>query len=113
MICNGCGNQAAYAVRTTYGDGRVEESCNACGGGHSMANVPDVYFKEPYVDEHLGSEEFPGPKTINSRAEKAYWLKKCNLREGGDRVHGANKFDPISHRHAEESLRRPPQRRAQ
>ena|SRR5258708_17728232 len=110
MTCNSCGNAAAYAVRSVYDSGRIIDSCDRCGGQRSLCNTPDVYFKEAYVDEHLGSEEFPGPKRINSRAEKAYWLKKCNLRESGDRHHGATSFDPISHRHAEESLRHPPQR---
>jgi len=68
--------------------------------------IPDVYFKEPYLDEHLASEEHPGAKFISSRREKKYWLEKCNLREAGDRVHGASSFDSISHRHAVESLRR-------
>lgn len=66
----------------------------------------DIYFKGEYTDEHIASEEHPGPKRIASRADKKYWLQKCNLREAGDRFHGATSFDPISHRHAEESLRR-------
>lgn len=106
MICQNCGNPAAFAVKTVYGDGRLQDSCDQCGGLTSIGNVPDVYFKEPYVDEHLATQDHPGPKFVGTRAEKAYWLKKCNLREAGDRVHGANSFDPISHRHAEESLRR-------
>lgn len=81
--------------------------CDLCGGTRTVSGNPDVYFKGTYVDEHLANEEHPGPKTITSRAEKAYWLKKCGLRESGDRVHGATSFDPISHRHAKESLRRP------
>ena len=85
---------------------QVFDSCDWCGGSHSIANTPDVYFKQPYVDENLASEEHPGPKFIGSKAEKAYWLKKCHLREAGDRVHGSTSYDPISHRHAEESLRR-------
>lgn len=66
----------------------------------------DIYFKEPYWDENISSEEHPGAKFISSRGEKKAWLEKCNLREAGDRVHGANSFDKISHRHAMESLRR-------
>lgn len=66
----------------------------------------DIYFKGPYWDEHIASEEHPGPKFISSRGEKKAWLEKCNLREAGDRHHGATSFDKISHRHAIESLRR-------
>lgn len=105
MTCNACGNAHAHILEVVYSkkEGRCER-CNACGA--SGGGAPDVYFKGAYVDENLSSEEFPGPKSISSRAEKKYWLEKCNLREAGDRVHGATSFDPISHRHAMESLRR-------
>jgi hypothetical protein len=106
MICRNCGNASAYAIRTVYDDGRMQDTCDSCGGMRSIGNTPDVYFKAPYLDEHLGSEEHPGPKFIGSKAEKKYWLEKCHLREAGDRVHGATSYDPISHRHAEASLRR-------
>jgi hypothetical protein len=101
QACNNCKNPAPYAkvIRETV------EWCDRCGIG-ALTSIPDVYFKEPYVDEHLGNEAHPGPKRINTRAEKAYWLKTCGLREAGDRVHGATSFDPISYRHAQESLRR-------
>lgn len=58
------------------------------------------------MDENLSSDEHPGAKFISSRREKKYWLDKCNLRESGDRTHGASSFDKISHRHAMESLRK-------
>jgi hypothetical protein len=106
MNCNGCGNDAAYAVRTVYDDGRLQDSCDRCGGGRSIANVPDVFFKEPYFDENLGSQDDPGPKFIGSKSEKAYWLKKRNLREAGDRVHGATSFDPKYSRIAHDNYRR-------
>ena len=105
MDCRNCGNVLAYVVRTVYDDGRMVDSCDRCGGA-TLTPQPDVYFKNPYLDENLASAEHPGPKFIGSKAEKAYWLKKCHLREAGDRVHGATSFDPISHRHASESLRR-------
>jgi len=79
------------------------EMCDGCGA--STAGVPDVYFTKPYFDEHIASQDFPGGKFIGSRREKKLWLEKCNLREAGDRVHGATSFDPISHRHATESLK--------
>ncbi len=68
--------------------------------------APDVYFKGQYTDHNLSNWEHPGAKVISSRSEKKYWLEKCNLREAGDRVHGGTSFDPISNRHATESLRR-------
>ena len=66
----------------------------------------DIYFKEPYWDENISSEEHPGAKFISSRGEKKAWLEKCNLREAGDRHHGASTFDRISNRHAMKSLGR-------
>jgi hypothetical protein len=106
MFCNNCGNEAAYAIKTIYGGGQIQEWCDRCGSSRSIANVPDVYFKEAYVDEHLSSAEYPGPKRIGTRAEKAAWLKKCNLREAGDRVHGSSSFDPKYSKTAIENYRR-------
>lgn len=104
MTCGGCGNDKAYASRITFSKEGKHESCDACSGG--FRGTPDVYFKGAYWDEGLSSQDHPGAKYITSRREKEFWLKKCNLRESGDRVHGATSFDSISHRHAMESLRR-------
>lgn len=105
MICGGCGNEKAYSLQIKFSKNEgKKEFCEACG--FKAGGVPDVYFKGEYIDENLSSEEHPGPKLIRSRQEKKYWLKKCNLREAGDRFHGATSFDTISHRHAMESLRR-------
>jgi hypothetical protein len=105
MECKGCGNQKAYGLQIKYTkEGVKEESCNKCGAYFN--GLIDVYFKQPYVDEHLASEEHPEPKHINSRSDKKYWLEKCGLRESGDRVHGANNFDRISHRHGTETMRK-------
>lgn len=103
-VCEGCGNTNAHLLQFAATREGMVKSCDGCGA--RSTGVPDVYFKEPYVDHNLSSEQFPGPKTISSRAEKKFWLNKCNLREAGDRVHGASSFDPISNRHAMESLRR-------
>ena len=102
--CENCGNESPARIQYSFIGRKLFKCCDRCGA--SNTTVPDVYFKGSYVDEHLASEEFPGPKRISSRSEKKMWLDKCNLRESGDRVHGATSFDPISHRHAEESLRR-------
>lgn len=105
MECRGCGNTHAWAVKTSYGDGYVEESCNGCGfnGG---SGVGDVYFKKPYFDRNLSTQEEPKGQFVTSRNHKAALLKKFGLREAGDRVHGSNGFDSIAHRHSQESLRR-------
>lgn len=104
MICSGCGNKKAYVLETAYLEEVKVMRCDKCGS--HVSTLYDVYFKNPYWDEHIGSEEFPGPKFISSRADKKYWMEKCNVREAGDRVHGATSFDKISNRHAMESLRR-------
>jgi hypothetical protein len=105
MKCEGCGSDSAYLIQMGFDDkGNKWERCNGCGG--YARGTPDVYFKGAYLDENLSSQEHPGPKMITSRQEKKYWLAKCNLREAGDRVHGATSFDQISSRHAMESLRR-------
>ena len=104
MICDSCGNKNAHLIQVAWNakTGR-NACCDKCGAqGHG---VPDVYFKGEYVDENLSSEQYPGPKLIRSRQEKKMWLQKCNLREAGDPVHGMTRFDPISHRHAVESLK--------
>lgn len=106
MTCRNCNNEAAYAVRTVFDNGEPFDSCDRCGGARSIGNVADVYFKEPYWDQNLSSEAHPGPKFITSKTEKAYWLKQCNLREAGDRVHGATSFDPTYSRVAHENFRR-------
>lgn len=74
--------------------------------GGTARGPADVYFKEPYWDENISSEEHPGAKFISSRGEKKAWLERCHLREAGDRNHGASSFDKISHRHAMKSLGR-------
>lgn len=106
MNCRNCKNEAAYAVRTIYDSGELIDSCDRCGGLSSIANVPDVYFKQPYWDQHLGSQDDPGPKFIGSKSEKAYWLKKRGLREAGDRVRGVDSFQASYSREAFKNLRK-------
>jgi len=96
----------AYAVRTVFDNGEMIDSCDQCGGARSIANVPDVYFKQPYYDQHLGSPDDPGPKLISSKAEKAYWLKKRGLREAGDRIGGVDSFQASYSREAFKNLQK-------
>lgn len=108
MECERCGSKKAYLVQIVYSDQGRFVKCNDCGG--KSHGTPDVYFKGEYVDEHLSSGEFPGPKLIRSRQEKKMWLDKCHLREAGDSVHGMTRFDPISYKHAMKSLQNGPER---
>lgn len=115
MNCSGCKNDNAWAVhpKKEVLTGRVYEECNLCFDS-SIPSHPDVYFKEPYWDENLSDFDDPAydPKRgtfIRSKAHKAYVMKKCGLREDGDRKHGWRAFDPSYSKRAMESLnnRRP------
>lgn len=112
MDCKGCGNSEAWAVHPKKEKltGKVFEECNRCFDS-SIPAFPDVYFREPYWDEYLCDYDDPSysPKRgtfIQSRAHKAYVLKKCGLREDGDARGGARKFDPLYSRIAHENFRK-------
>lgn len=68
--------------------------------------MPDVYFDRPGTHHGIGDPATGEPIFITSKAHKAYEMKKQNLREVGDKVHGARNFDPISYRHAQASLQK-------
>ena len=111
--CEGCGNPDPWARHPKKEGitGKVFEECNQCFDS-SIPSNPSVYFKGPYWDPHLHDFDSPGydPKRgtfITSKAHKAYVMKKLGVQEHGDRRHGSINFDPISHRHAMQSLRRP------
>lgn len=111
--CEGCGNPnpwARHPKKETY-TGKWFEECNRCFDP-SIPSHPDVYFRQPYYDENLHDFDSPGydPKRgtwITSKAHKAYVMKKLGVREAGDRKHGSNNFDAVSHKHAMRSLERP------
>ena len=111
-LCEGCKNPDAWVIHYKKESitGKVFEECNKCFDP-SISRNPDVYFKEPYWDENISDFDDPSydPRRgtfVTSRSHKAYLLKKCGLRENGDRRGGGNNFDPISHRHAMASLHR-------
>lgn len=112
MNCAGCGNDNAWAVhpKKEQATGRVYEECNRCFDS-SIPKAPDVYFREPYWDENLCDFDDPhyDPRRgtfITSKAHKAYVMKKCGLREDGDKKAGARAFDPLYSRIAHENFRR-------
>jgi len=94
MICDGCGNQKAWRQTIRWDDTTHEkfETCDRCGDC-SGGGVPDVYFRSPEWVEHLADEN--DPKTwdkgtfVTSKRQKAEVMKRLNLRESGDRIHGA------------------------
>lgn len=109
FLCAQCGDNKDFMTQFSvlliekWGAG-IKRFCKLCRKPKS--GLLDVYFKGEHVDENLRSWDFPSNTPITSRADKLRRMKACNVREAGDRVHGATSFDPISHRHAEASLRR-------
>lgn len=68
---------------------KVQEQCDACGNLKTVS-VPDVYFRKPYFDEHLSHPEHsPKGNFVESRGHKAALMRTLNVREVGDKVHGA------------------------
>ena len=112
MLCKGCGNEKAWVVHPKKErlTGRVYEECNRCFDA-AISSAPDVYFRQPYWDENLCDYDDPAydPRRgtyIRSKAHKAYVLKKCGLREDGDRRRGARAFDPRYSQVAHENFRK-------
>lgn len=111
--CEGCGNPDPWTRRPKKEllTGRIYEECNRCFDP-SIPEFPDVYCPAGgYWDEHLYDFDDPTYDVkkglfIRSKAHKAYVMKKMGVREAGDVVRGRRNFDPISHKHAMESLRR-------
>jgi hypothetical protein len=85
-----CGSTNWTKLHTVYENGIFRTTCDICQyvPGHLTYN-PDVYFKEPYRDEHLADKEHPNGYYITSKRQKAKIMKKLNVREAGDRIRGA------------------------
>ena len=97
MICKGCNNERAFRWRK-YEDGT--ECCDACGN-ISVASLPDVYFREPYLDPNLANPKRANEMNgvwVESKRHKARLMAEQGLREAGDKRHGARLFDPASAR---------------
>jgi hypothetical protein len=89
MKCQ-CGNENAYHLQGRWNkkEKKFEEVCDRCSclDGYAM---PDVYFKEPYFDEHLADAKSPHGTWVNSKGHKKEVMKRMGLFEAGDRIHGA------------------------
>lgn len=88
-------------MRSVLDRGQWIDSCSQCSDLTRTSTFHDVYFRQPYWEQHIG----PGPIFVRSREHKAMLLKQHGLREAGDRVHGSNGFDAISHKFAQKSLK--------
>ena len=87
MYCKNCKNENAHRMRIT----KEGEWCEICAY-LPPKSLADVYFKEPYLDPHLVDINDKRQKDgvwVESREHKRKLLDKLNLRESGDRVHGA------------------------
>jgi len=108
--CWTCGSESWHSLKAKFVGGRVVSWCSDCDKTLTTSTFSDVYFKRPYYDENFTDENdastWEKGTFITSRAHKAQLMKKFHLREDGDRVRGARKFDPLAHRHAQESLRK-------
>lgn len=99
--CRNCLSVLWHSMRSVLENGIWLDACSECSGIRT-SNTHDVYFRAPYWEQHMG----PEPIYIESRQQKAMIMKERGLREAGDRVHGSNGFDGISHRTAIKSLKK-------
>lgn len=100
--CRNCGSDDWHTKRVCVTGDVLIDTCSNCSSFVPTC-IPDVFFDKP--GDHHGIYDTMGkPVFVSTKGQKDYELKKRGLREAGDRVHGATSFDPISHRHAEESL---------
>lgn len=96
MICEGCGNEHAWAVRVVYDDGRKEESCDRCQNFRPSGS-PDIYWNGPHSIEHV-TDSNGTPIHFESKAHKARVFKEQHLREAGDRINGARSLPFHKHK---------------
>jgi len=71
------------------------ESCDRCGNLGNV-NVPDVYFRAPYLDPNLPHPNRPWEKDgvwVESKQHKARLMAEQGLVERGDRRHGHRPLD--------------------
>lgn len=103
--CRSCGSTRWFQMRSTAD----RDTCSECPDPvRDVATFYDVYFDKPGDHHGLYAKDTGEPIFITSRAHKAYEMKKLGLEEKGDAVRGKRNFDPVSYRHAQESLRRNP-----
>ena len=110
MECRNCGNASAFRVRTFLdSDLEPRDSCDRCSHVSALP-IHDCYVPVGGMHfEGLSHPDFPesfGGHFCPDKATKAYYLKKYDLQESGDKRNGTNNYDPIAARHARESLRR-------
>jgi hypothetical protein len=92
MMCAGCGNKAAFAlrVRFTKEDGSVE-TCDVCGKVSACAAAtPDVYWPgRGHYDDNIVDQSTGKPIFLESRRHKAQLMKEQGMREANDSHRGA------------------------
>ena len=64
-------------------------SCERCGKLPAF-KFSDVFFKEPYFDQHIADpDKSPLGTHIESREHKAAVMRQYGLSERGDKFHGS------------------------
>lgn len=89
--CDNCDNKSASYVVISYSDKKRTCACDRCGAGRPRG-IPDVYLGQGggfRVEENLADPKTGQPIPFSSRREKADIMKRLNLKEAGDRKHGA------------------------
>lgn len=83
-----CGNEEAAYVRVFFDQKtgqKTHEICDKCGNV-DIPVLSDVYFKEPYFDEHLADKDHKHGRWVYSKRQKAQIMKEQGLREAGSDV---------------------------
>jgi hypothetical protein len=91
LQCDGCGNESAYATKTSFSKEGRFETCDKCGDA-GRSGSPDVFFNRPYVDEDIVDENKPETwqgTFIRSKRHLASEMKRLGLVETHDPIHGA------------------------
>lgn len=81
MICEACGNPAAWHLKSGFNGitGERYKACDRCGLQGPGKGAPDVFWPgHAYKSEALDIE-------FTSREQKAQYLKDHDIREAGDR----------------------------
>lgn len=88
--CSNCGATQYYGFKVVYTKEGRFQTCSNCD--KISCNIPDVYFDSSkganQIDRNLVDRKTGKPIPFSSKREKAAVLKKLNLGEAGDKIHG-------------------------
>ena len=87
MTCPNCQQEVNRIMGLAKKTGMVY-TCARCGQ-LPMLTIPDIYFRQPGIEEHLADAKNPEGTFITSKTHKAEVMKQLGLVESGDRFHGS------------------------